>query len=107
MPWLNRTARTNYWNVYLIHPLKQRAVEEVIELAQREPNIKQVVVFGSATEERCTPESDVDILLRGTPVPFDAPINNQAYDILWESRIPPQSDILHEIERDGVLVYEA
>lgn len=107
MPWLNRTAKTNYYNVYLIHPLKQRAVEELIELAAMQPAIKQVIIFGSATEERCTPYSDIDVLLRGTPVSFDAPINDEAYDILWECRIPPQAEILKEIERDGVLVYDA
>lgn len=106
MPWLNRRATTDYRNVYLIHPLKQREVEELIEVAKQYPTVRRAIIFGSATEERCTPDSDIDVVLVGEVVDFRAPINDQAYDILWASNIPPGAAIRDEIERDGVIVYE-
>lgn len=107
MPWLNVRANNSYRGVYRIHPLRQREVEEVLELIQREPAITKAVVFGSSTEERCTPDSDVDILLFGQQCNFRAPVNDVAYDILWSNQIPEGDALWREIERDGVVIYEA
>lgn len=88
MPWLNIRANKPYRGVYRIHPLRQREVEEALELIQREPSITKAVVFGSSTEERCTPDSDMDILLFGQQCNFRAPMSDVACDILWASQVP-------------------
>lgn len=106
MWWPNRKAKTNYPGVNYIHPLRQREVEELIEKVEQCPNVTAIIVFGSSTEERCTPFSDVDALFFGEPCYFEAPINDVAYDILWRANVPCGAEILKEIRRDGVLVYE-
>ncbi len=106
MPWPNRRALADYPGVNYIHPLRQREVEQLIEKARRCPNITAIVIFGSSTEERCTPFSDVDALFFGEPCYFEAPINEVSYDILWRANVPRDAELLTEVRRDGVLVYE-
>lgn len=107
MPWLNMRAVQRFPGVNYIHPLKQREVEQLIEKMRECPQIMKAVVFGSSTESRCTPFSDIDVLLYGEPCPFQAPVNESAYDILWERNLPADAEIRDVIAREGVVVYEA
>lgn len=107
MPWLNVRAHENYRGVYRIHPLRQREVEELLSLVRVNPLISRAVIFGSSTEERCTPDSDVDVLLYGQQCNFRAPINDVSYDILWANQIPEGDPLWREIEQGGVTIYEA
>ena len=46
-----------------IHPLKQAEINDIVEKAKTDRNIKRVIVFGSAITNRCNPFSDVDICI--------------------------------------------
>ena len=107
MGWPNRTASYDYPGVNYIHPLKQKNVELLIEEAKKHPSIRYVIVFGSSTEERCTPYSDIDVMLSGAFHIRFIPPDCDVFDILHAECTPYDAAIWDEILRDGVLVYDA
>ncbi len=110
MPWRNWQATKDYEGVNYIHPLKQRDVERLVDAVKKVPEIKAVVIFGSATEYRCTELSDIDALFVGRPtrpidfMPLDA---TSEFDVHYWDGVPKGSLLEQEILRDGVVVYEA
>lgn len=50
-------------NVNRIHPIKQRAVKEIVASAQKDQHVKRVIVFGSSTRYDCDINSDLDICI--------------------------------------------
>lgn len=107
MPWYNQTAKTDFQGVNYIHPLRQWAVEALIEKAKERKDITAVIIFGSVVSQRCTDRSDVDAVIVGdSTIPFICP-DGCRYDILFYDRIVKPSTLWSDIERDGVVVYEA
>ncbi len=107
MPWLNRTALKDYRGVNWIHPLKQRSVELLVDKVKQVPGIKVVIIFGSVTEERCTPFSDIDVMIVGRPNKgYFIPPQGDIYDIIYADSVPANASLWEEIKRDGVIVYE-
>ena len=45
-----------------VSKFKKRYIENIMEQAKKCSNIQEIILFGSSLEERCTEESDVDIL---------------------------------------------
>ena len=43
--------------------IKKDAIKNIIESASLCPNIDAIVLFGSSLEERCTADSDIDIVI--------------------------------------------
>lgn len=105
--------------------IKLRHIENIVQQAAAAKNIKRIMLFGSATEERCTDRSDIDIAVFGELAKsaylqsrefkrfqdgifrFDL---EQDYDILYFSDQKQNRDaILHDINtgteiyrRDGI-----
>ena len=95
-----------YQCINYIHPLKQKAVGELIEYTKEKyPNVKLICVFGSSVTPRCHPGSDIDIVIDGDDVEHFVPPENDEYDVLRKSWIDPKSELAREIEREGVVVY--
>ncbi len=108
MPWPRRTALKDYPGVQLIHPLKQRSVELLIDTVKGVSGIKYILIFGSSLAERCTPMSDVDVLFIGRPLDGRKLVipTEENYDILYADEIPPEASLWDEILKNGVAVYE-
>ena len=50
-----------FQNIEKIFPTKQKAVSQMVDLCRTIPNIRKVIVFGSAVTAGCNPWSDIDI----------------------------------------------
>ena len=50
-------------NIKKINPIKRDQVISCINIAQRNPQIAKMIIFGSSVREDCSPDSDVDICL--------------------------------------------
>ena len=48
-----------------IADIKLHHINNIVEQAQKAPNISRIVLFGSSLEERCTAKSDIDIAVFG------------------------------------------
>lgn len=96
-----------YTNMYFINALKQRAVGEIITYTRNGfPGVEAICVFGSAVTEYCTPNSDIDFVLYGTPTDNYRPhVDGEVLDYQWVSTIPNNSQLRNEILREGVIVY--
>ena len=76
-----------------IFPSKQKDVQSAIDIARENPEIKRLIIFGSATTLNCGMESDIDIAV-------DAPGIKQEDDFLVLSRrirqaIHSSADVIH------------
>ena len=58
--------RHHYGTPYVfVHPYKQQAVKQIIDSL---PDwVEMAIVFGSAVQNYCTPESDIDLCIIGLP----------------------------------------
>lgn len=106
---ITQFVKTPYRNVEKIFPLKQHAVEELVEYAAKLPSVKRVTIFGSSVESRCNPWSDVDVFIEGSN--FDefidfTPEQLQDYDILFDYQVPVTERVYKDIKSKGVIVYE-
>lgn len=54
---------TNYNTQVLVAELKKKNIENIISAASKCEHIQEIILFGSALEERCTDESDIDIVI--------------------------------------------
>lgn len=108
MWWPNRQASYDYPGVNFIHPLKQKAVEMLIETGKNYPTLRYIIVFGSSTQNRCTPFSDVDVMLSGVAdKKFRVKDCDEVFDILHAEQTSRHEPIWKDILKDGVLVYDA
>lgn len=53
----------SFENVNKIHPLKQKAVKCIVEAAKEDPEVRRLIIFGSATRYDCDITSDLDICI--------------------------------------------
>lgn len=95
--------------IHFINALKQRGVQDLIEMVKvGYPQVRALCVFGSAVSPRCRPDSDIDVLVvEDAPSGIRSPDNGEVYDLLpttlHRGRL---SNLLPEIEREGVVVYD-
>lgn len=50
-------------NIRKIHPLKQKLVCDIVSLAKQDDGVREIIVYGSATSNRCHEGSDLDICI--------------------------------------------
>ncbi len=107
--------------VVRVADVKRKYVPVIYEAAKNCPIIERVVLFGSATEERCRKESDMDLAVFGnlpkakglTSPEYDRFVfsivdydSEQDYDLLY---FPPKKKRDERIQKDigeGVVLYE-
>lgn len=94
------------------------SVDEIIRciqnLLRQNPNIKEVVLFGSYSRHEATPTSDIDILVT---VPYDIkPMKMWAFggeikdclkkpvDIFRLKSVDKSSDFYHHVKKEGVVI---
>jgi len=103
-----------------IHPIKQRIVKEIVDSAQRDPEVRKIIIFGSATRYDCDMTSDLDICIDwaspcydedGVLMPFTAHMRKVISgatkgmaDVVNYSELG--STILEDAVKNGVTVYE-
>ncbi|MBR1597350.1 MAG: nucleotidyltransferase domain-containing protein [Lachnospiraceae bacterium] len=46
-----------------IHPLMQKKVKEIVEMAKNDTNVRRIIIFGSSTRYDCDITSDLDICI--------------------------------------------
>ncbi|MFP4975352.1 nucleotidyltransferase domain-containing protein [Paenibacillus sp. CN-4] len=91
-----------------IHP---DAVERMLMVCRRTPELKQLVLFGSRAQGRHGPGSDIDLMYTGENVParFAHELAEAAglYRLdLLEFRQTLDVVLKREIERNGIVFYE-
>ena len=61
----------SFTNVNKIHPLKQKAVKEIVDAAREDPAVRRLIVFGSSTRYDCDNTSDLDICIDWVKACYD------------------------------------
>lgn len=54
---------TNYNTQVRVAEIKIKSIQNIIAAASKCAHIQEIILFGSALEERCTDESDIDIVV--------------------------------------------
>ena len=57
------SINTNYNTQVQVAEIKLKNIQNIIESASKCTHIQEIILFGSALEERCTDESDIDIVI--------------------------------------------
>lgn len=94
-------------NVQKIFPTKQKYIAKMVEICKSDPNIKKVIIFGSTVTAGCNPWSDIDIYFEVKDKSKKLPgikSHTQAFD-KW-SNFTVDQNLLNEIKKEGVIVYE-
>ena len=63
--------RTSFRHVNRIHPIKQKQVKEIVDVAREDQEVKRLIIFGSSIRYDCDITSDLDICIEW---------NNDCYD---------------------------
>ena len=94
-------------NIQRIFPSKQDDVRKMVEVCQNEKNVKKIIIFGSATTNKCNSESDIDIFyeFEQEPNAYPSTKSNSAIFDKWDN-FNVDDRMLEEIRQNGVLVYE-
>ena len=103
-----------------IHPIKQKIVKEIVDSAQLDPEVRRIIIFGSATRYDCDMTSDLDICIdwaspcydrEGVLMPFTANMRKAISgatkgmaDVVHYSELG--NTILEDAVKEGVTVYE-
>lgn len=61
----------SFTNVNKIHPLKQKAVKEIVAAAREDPAVRRLIVFGSSIRYDCDNTSDLDICIDWVKACYD------------------------------------
>ncbi|MBQ2891803.1 MAG: helix-turn-helix domain-containing protein [Bacilli bacterium] len=100
-----------------IHPLMQRAVNDIYEYVKTNNSIEKVIIFGSAINIRCNNKSDIDVALKIRNECFNIEyrnkiseiiqeISNFNADIIWLNTIDKNSRLYENVCKKGVVIYE-
>jgi len=108
---------------YQIADIKLPYIENIIRRANSSPHIEKIILFGSALEERCTENSDIDIAVFGdlskgkyyTTREYRQFVDGifdfgfeQDYDILYfKEGTKNDAPILKEVEKGAVIYRRA
>lgn len=90
--------------------LSKRVEDDIVALARR-CGVKQVILFGSRARGDHRERSDIDLAIRGgNTAEFALSADDEIYTLLMldivELDKPVQEELLTEIRRDGVTLYE-
>ena len=89
----------------------EHVYDQIREFA-RARNVRRVVLFGSRARGTNLPKSDIDLAFSGgDAVGFEEDIQERLWSLLKVDIInldePISSELRHEIDRDGRVLYEA
>nr|WP_325183657.1 nucleotidyltransferase domain-containing protein [uncultured Oscillibacter sp.] len=89
----------------------EKHIEEEISALARRCEIERVFLFGSRARGDCRPRSDIDLAIRGGgTTAFILSVDEAVQTLLLFDVVdlgkPVQPELLAEIERDGVVIYE-
>lgn len=92
------------------YKLAKRVEDDIAALARR-CGLKQVILFGSRARGDNRERSDIDLAIRGgNTAEFIASADDEIYTLLMIDIVdlgkPVQAELLTEIMRDGVTLYE-
>ena len=90
--------------------ITERVIREIRELAEKY-GVKKVMLFGSRARGDYRERSDIDIAFTGGDGPrFSLDVDEETYTLLMFDIVnldrPVQPELLKEIARDGVVIYE-
>lgn len=90
--------------------LTRRVEDDIVALARR-CGLKQAILFGSRARGDNRERSDIDLAIRGgNTAEFIASADDEIYTLLMFDIVdlgkPVQAELLTEIRRDGVTLYE-
>lgn len=94
-------------NIERIFPTKQEAVSRMVDLCKTLPNIRRVIIFGSAVTAGCNPWSDIDIYfeMKEPPQRYPSIGSHTAVFDKWDN-FSVDENLKREIDEKGVVVYE-
>lgn len=55
--------KNSFQHVNKIHPLKQKLVKDIVQVAKNDDSVKKIIVFGSSTRYDCDITSDLDLCI--------------------------------------------
>ena len=99
---------SNNYNATRIHPLKQKVIYDICEALRKEKVVERVILFGSSTTIRCTPQSDIDLGVelkntneesKNTVSEVIQEIANWKADIIWMDHVEEGSKLSANIMR--------
>ena len=90
--------------------VSERVLREIRELAEKH-GVEKVILFGSRARGDFRERSDIDIAFTGGDAPrFSLDVDEETYTLLMFDIVnldrPVQPELLKEIERDGITLYE-
>lgn len=92
-------------NCEKIYPIQQKRIRGIIDQIKKIANVEKAVIFGSSVTNNCSIDSDVDLYLQ---LKKDKKVNLKGIDYkidMW-TNFTANKDMLNEINKKGVLVYE-
>lgn len=94
----------------MAYNLPKRAESDIISLASR-CSLHKVILFGSRARGDNHERSDIDLAIQGgNTTRFSLDADDEVYTLLFFDIVdlekPVQPELLKEIERDGVVLYE-
>ena len=97
----------SFKNAEKVHPLMQTRIEKILKAAEKEPNIKKLVLFGSSLEFRCSSYSDIDLYAET----YDPDLNLRFLpeldcEVDLITNLPHDVRLYKEIDRTGLLLFE-
>lgn len=110
----------SFLHVNKIHPIKQKLVKEIVNVAQKDSSVKKIIIFGSSTRYDCDITSDLDICidwvedcydLEGALKPFTNNLR-KAISLITKGRADVVNygyladTVVEEAVKEGILVYE-
>lgn len=91
---------------------EQEIYQQIISIVKKY-NVSKVVLFGSRARKTNMPKSDIDLAIYGCvdfdELCFDLEENVETlleFDIIDMENINSSSELIQEIQRDGVVLYE-
>ena len=95
-----------YPGIHWVHPLKQKAIEELIAHVEKNfLDVEAIVVFGSTVNGNCNTFSDIDIMIVGDADRKYYSPDNDVYDVHHADSIHRDSALWKAIEEEGLVVY--
>lgn len=109
-----------FLSVNHIHPIKQRMVKDIVDVARLDSNVKRIIIYGSSIRYDCDITSDLDICIDWTNDCYDADgvlkpftqnmrktisqVTKGHADVVNYSYL--KGTIVEEAVKEGVTVYE-
>ena len=107
-------------HVNKIHPIKQRAVRDIVDAARKDAAVRKIIIFGSSTRYDCDVTSDLDICIDwvddcydsdGVLKPFTGNMR-KAISVITKGRADVvnlgylDGTVVEDAVKEGIVVYE-